>query len=63
MFKTPALLHTDPAGKPAEDVGIFLIERLFTNVVQSLSDVMFEPTINEQAQEATLHVPPKIPER
>ena len=33
MFKTPALLHTDPAGKPAEDVGIFLIERLLTNVL------------------------------
>lgn len=64
MFKTPELLQTEPEGKPADDVGMFLIERLFTNVVHTLSDVIFEPTINVLAHEATLlHCPPKTPEK
>jgi hypothetical protein len=52
--------HTDFVGSPAAAVGIFLIDRLFTKVVQALSDVIFEPTINEQAHDAILRTPPKI---
>jgi hypothetical protein len=47
MLKIPALLQTEPLGKPALDVGMFFIERLFTKVAQTLSVVIFEPTINE----------------
>ena len=35
MLKIPALLQTEPLGKPALDVGIFFIDRLFTNVAQT----------------------------
>ena len=38
------------------------MERLFTKVVHTLSDVMFEPTIKAQAFEAILDWPPSIPE-
>lgn len=33
MFKTPLLLQTEPLGKPADDVGIFVMDKLLTNVV------------------------------
>lgn len=39
-------LHTDPDGKPDEFVGIFIIDRLFTNVEHCLFAVIFEPAIN-----------------
>jgi hypothetical protein len=42
MFKIPTLLQTDPEGRPALDVGMFLIDRLFTKVVPALSAVMLE---------------------
>ena len=61
MLRTPELLQTLPAGSPAELVGIFFIERLFTNVAQSLSEVMFEPKIKDSAQDEVLQQPPKIP--
>ena len=63
MFKTPALLQTEPEGSPADDVGIFLIDRLFTNVVQTLSVVMLEPTMNAVVPVDTivLPLPAKIP--
>jgi hypothetical protein len=41
---------------------MFLIERLFTNVAQERSLVILDPTIKEQAQEATLLEPPNTPE-
>jgi hypothetical protein len=44
------LLQTEPLGNPADDVGIFLIDKLFTNVAQTLSAVILEPTIIAQAQ-------------
>jgi hypothetical protein len=63
MLRTPPLLQTLPAGSPAELVGIFFIERLFTNVAQALSDVKQLPIINEsQNVEVLLLLPPKIPE-
>ena len=62
IFKVPLSLHTEPAGKPADDVGMFLIERLFTNVAQERSLVILDPTMKEQAQEATLLEPPNTPE-
>jgi hypothetical protein len=55
-------LHTIPEGNPAVDVGIVFIESALTKVVHALSDVIFEPTINEQALEALLHKPPRIAE-
>jgi hypothetical protein len=60
MFNTPELLQTAPEGNPAEDVGIVFIERLFTKVVHTLSEVILDPTINEQAKEAVFDLPPKI---
>jgi hypothetical protein len=62
IFRTPLLLHTDPAGNPTDDVGISLIDRLFTNVAQERSLVILDPTMKEQAQEATLLKPPNMPE-
>ena len=47
MFNTLPFCQTDPAGNPAEEVGILLIERLFTNVVRSLSVAIPEPNIND----------------
>ena len=47
IFKTPALLHIAPDGSPADDVGIFFIDNLLTNVVQAISAVMFEPIMND----------------
>ena len=40
-------LHTDPDGKPVGLVGTFLIDKLLTNVVQSLSVVIFDPIIKD----------------
>ena len=40
MFRTPELLQTEPDGKPADDVGIFFIDRLLTMVEQFLSAVI-----------------------
>ena len=63
MLSTPPLFQTEPAGKPAADVGIFIMDRLFTNVVQVLSAAIFEPTINVQAlPQILLHSPPKTTE-
>ena len=63
MHKTPELLQIEPLGKPADDVGIFLIDRLFTKVAQALSAVMQEPTIIASANvEVLLHLPPTIEE-
>ena len=39
--------HTEPAGNPALEVGIFLIDKLLTNVEQARSDVIPEPIMNE----------------
>lgn len=61
MFNTPALLHTEPLGRPTEDVGIFFIDKLFTNVVQTLSAVILEPTIMAQANvDVVFKQPPNI---
>ena len=49
MLRTPELLQTLPAGSPAELVGIFFIERLFTNVAQVLSAQMQLPTMKLSA--------------
>lgn len=62
MLSTFPFRHTEPEGKPAAAVGIFFIDRLFTKVAQTLSVVMFEPTIYDLQHEATLEVPPKMPE-
>jgi hypothetical protein len=61
IFRTPAFDHTEPEGSPADEVGIFFIERLFTNVAHTLSAVMLLPTIIAQAHpEVVLSFPPKI---
>ena len=62
IFKVPLSLHTEPEGRPAEDVGMFLIDRLFTNVAQERSLVILDPIIKESEQEATFIPPPNIPE-
>ena len=56
-------LHTAPLGKPADDVGMVLIERLLTNVVQTLSVVMPVPITNDKSQDAIFPLPPKRPEK
>ena len=63
IFKTPELLQTEPEGSPADDVGIVLIDRLFTNVVQVLSEVMFAPTMNDvvPVEDIVFPLPAKIP--
>ena len=61
IFNIPKLFHTEPLGKPADDVGIFLIDKLFTNVVQTLSAVILFPTITAETQAfVSLQKPPKI---
>jgi hypothetical protein len=40
-------LHTIPVVKPADEVGIVLMERALTNVVQALSAVSPQPNTNE----------------
>ena len=78
MHNTPALLQIEPLGKPAADVGIFIIERLFTKVAHALFAVMLlpaitvlmnvdvllqqPPTIAEKQEAATLQNPPLITE-
>ena len=62
MFNTPLLDHTEPAGKPAADIGMFLIDRLFTNVVHVLSVVSPCPMTNDKLHVAEFPTPPKIPE-
>ena len=47
IVNTPPLLQTAPEGKPADEVGIFFIESLLTNVAQVISAVILEPMINE----------------
>lgn len=49
IVNTPRLLQTEPEGKPALDVGTFIIDKLFTNVAQLLFAEIQEPTINEEA--------------
>jgi hypothetical protein len=61
ILSVPKSFQTAPEGKPADDVGIFTIDRLFTNVVHILFAVMQEPTIIAQLQLAVeLFLPPKI---
>ena len=56
-------LQIAPEGKPAEDVGIFLMDKLFTNVAHCLSAVIHEPTIIALLHvEVLLHIPPNIAE-
>jgi hypothetical protein len=62
MFNTPQLFQTEPLGNPLGDVGIFIIDRLLTNVVQFLFDVMLLPTIYELLSLIVL-LSPKIPEQ
>jgi len=33
MLSALPFLQTDPGGKPEADVGIFLIDKLFTNII------------------------------
>jgi hypothetical protein len=63
IFKTPALLHIAPDGSPADDVGIFFIDNLLTNVAQAISAVIFEPIMNDVvlADVIVLPLPAKIP--
>jgi len=63
MHNTPALLHIEPLGKPAADVGMFFMERLFTKVVHTLSAVMQEPTIIASSKaDVLLFLPPSMDE-
>jgi hypothetical protein len=56
-------LQTDPEGKFVDDVGIFLIDKLLTNVAHDLSAVMFDPIINAEFLDTILlEVPPNIAE-
>jgi hypothetical protein len=50
----PAFDQTDFEGSPADDVGMSIIERLFTNVVHALFVVIHDPTINASLQVAAL---------
>ena len=50
IVKTPALLQTAPLGNPAEATGIFIIDKLLTKVLHTLSAVILLPTIIAQAQ-------------
>jgi hypothetical protein len=64
MFNTRPFLQTEPLGNPALLVGIFTIDKLFTNVAQTLFAVILLPTIIAQAQVfVVLQVPPKIAEQ
>jgi len=63
ILSVPPSFHTDPAGKPAELVGIFIIDKLLTNVVQLRFAVISEPTIIDLKQDTELHAPPSIAER
>ena len=62
IFKTPALLHIAPDGSPADDVGIFFIDNLLTNVAQVISAVMFEPIMNDvvSVEDIVFPLPAKI---
>jgi len=56
-------LHTAPDGKPADEVGIFVIDRLFTNVVHTQFAIIFDPTIIVQLLLfVLLPVPPRTAE-
>jgi hypothetical protein len=62
MLSTPELLQTEPDGNPADDVGMFLIDRLLTIVEQFLSAVIPSPITNVQAKLLiVLPEPPIIP--
>ncbi len=57
-------LQIAPFGNPVGPVGILIIERLFTKVVQALFAVMLEPTIIAQEHVfVLLKFPPKIEEK
>lgn len=64
MFNTPELLQTEPDGKPADDVGIFLIDKLLTMVEQFLSADIPLPMIYVHVKLLiVLPDPPIIPEK
>jgi hypothetical protein len=54
IVSMPAFDQTDFEGSPADDVGMSIIERLFTNVVHALFVVIHDPTINASLQVAAL---------
>jgi hypothetical protein len=61
IFNVPKSFHTAPEGKPKKDVGMFLIDKLFTNVVLHLSAVIPKPTIIAALQlDVLFDFPPKI---
>ena len=55
-------LHTDPDGNPADDVGKvdIVIDKLLTNVVFDLLDIIPNPSTIEQSHTAVFPDPPKI---
>jgi hypothetical protein len=56
IHSTPALLQIEPLGNPAADVGIFIIDKLFTNVAQALFAAILLPTIIASANvDVSLH--------
>ena len=57
-------LQTAPAGRPADPVGIVMIERLFTKVAHARFAVIQDPTIIASSHVlVVLHLPPKIAEQ
>jgi len=63
MLRIPPLLHTIPLVKPTLDVGIFIMAKQLTCVVQLAIAVIHEPTINEHVFPVIeLDTPPNIPE-
>jgi hypothetical protein len=63
ILRVPPSLHTIPAHKPAADVGIFIIARQFTCVVQDAIAVIQEPIMNVHVSPVIeLDIPPNIPE-
>jgi len=64
MHNTPALLHTEPLGNPAADVGMFFNDKLFANKVQALSAVILLPAITVLMNvDVLLQQPPTIAEK
>lgn len=57
-------LHTDPDGKPVGLVGMFVIDKLFTNVVQDLLAEIQDPITKVSFREIILLLnPPTILEQ
>jgi hypothetical protein len=57
-------LQTAPAGRPADPVGIVMIERLFTKVAHTRFAVIQDPTIIASSHVLVLFsLPPKIAEQ